>query len=55
MKFLNQIDAYISEKEFEKMNKRKRTSHHPSGITKCLRRQFYEWKQIGRASCRERV
>jgi hypothetical protein len=45
MKFLSQIDSHVSEREYEKMNKRKRTSHHPSGISKCLRRQFYEWKQ----------
>ena len=43
MKFLKLIDEMLEAKDRRELDSKKRTSHHPSGYSDCMRKMFFDW------------
>ena len=43
MRFLKSIDEMLEAKDRRELDSKKRTSHHPSGYSDCMRKMFFDW------------
>ena len=43
MSILREVDRYLEHKDKGELDRKARSSHHPSGFSKCLRQMYYEW------------
>ena len=46
MKFLNGIDRFLEQKDKRELDEKRRTSHHPSGYSDCMRKMFFDWTKF---------